>query len=126
MTGPLITDVTLCLCALYSAAQWVYLSRGSSEEYVPEFGCLYHAFCSLPYAALGAVSFAVRSIPLASTLPLCASVAMAASSFLIYRATRRDPKHSDEGFMFHFVLTWFIVLLASSLTGAVYILERWL
>jgi hypothetical protein len=125
MTGHPITDVTLCLCALYSAAQWVYLSRGSSEEYVPEFGCLYHAFCSLPYATLGAVSFAVRSIPLASTLPLCASVAMAASSFLIYRSTRTDPNNPD-GFTAHLVITWFIVLLSSSLTGAVYILERWL
>ena len=125
MTGHPITDVTLCLCALYAVAQWVYLSRGSSEEYVPEVGCLYHAFCSLPYATLGAVSFAVRSIPLASTLPLCASVAIAASSFLIYRATRRDPNHPD-GFTAHFVITWFIVLLSSSLTGAVYLLERWL
>jgi hypothetical protein len=126
MTGNAITDVTLCLCALYAVAQWVYLSRGSSEEYVPALGCLYNAFFSLPYAALGALSFAVRSIPLASALALCASVAMAASSFLIYRATKRDPKNSDEGFMFHFVMTWFIVLISSSLTGAVYLLERWL
>jgi hypothetical protein len=125
MTGHPITDVTLCLCALYAVAQWVILPRGSSEEYVPEFGCLLRAFCSLPYAALGAVSFAVRSSPLASTLPLCASVAMAASSFLIYRATRRDPNNPDGGTA-HFVITWFIVLLSSSLTGAVYLLERWL
>jgi hypothetical protein len=125
MTGHLITDVTLCLCAIYAVVQWVYLSRGSSEEYVPELGCLYHAFFSLPYAALGAVSFAVRSSPVASALPLCASVAMAASSFLIYRATRRDQNNSD-GFTAHFVITSFIVLLSSSLTGAVYLLERWL
>ena len=125
MTGHPIADVTLCLCALYAVAQWVYLARGSSEEYVPEFGCLMRAFCSLPYAALGAVSFVVRSSPLSSTLPLCASVAMAASSFLIYRAARRDPKNHD-GFTAHFVMTWFIVLISSSLTGAVYILERWL
>ena len=124
MTGHPITDVTLCLCALYAVAQWVYLSRGSSEEYVPEFGCLMRAFCSLPYAALGAVSFAVRSSPLASTLPLCASLVMTATSFLIYRATRRDPNNPD-GFTAHFVITWFIVLLSSCLTGAVYILERW-
>jgi len=124
MTGHPITDVTLCLCALYAVAQWVILARGSSEEFVPEFGCLMRAFCSLPYAALGAVGFAVRSSPLASTILLCACVAMAASSFLIYRATRGDPNHSNEGFMFHLIMTWFIVLLSSSLSGAVYLLER--
>jgi hypothetical protein len=125
MTGHPLTDVTLCLCTLYAVVQWVYHSRGSSEEYVPELGCLYRAFFSLPYAALGAVSFAVRSSPLASTLPFCACVAMAAASFLIYRATTRDPKNPD-GFTAHFIITWFIVLLSSSLTGAVYILGRWL
>jgi hypothetical protein len=123
MTGHPIADVTLCLCALYAVAQRVYLSRGSSEEYVPESGCLYNAFFSLPYAALGTVSFAVRSSPLASTFALCASVAMAASSFLIYRASRRDPNNPDA-FTAHFVITRFIVLLSSSLTGIVYILER--
>jgi hypothetical protein len=126
MTGHPITDVTLSLCVLYAVAQWVILALGSSEEYVPEFGCLMRAFCSLPYAALGAVSFAVRSSPLASTVLLGASVAIAVSSFLIYRTTRRDPDNSDWGLMFHFVMTWFIVLISSSLTGAVYILERWL
>ena len=126
MTGHPITDVTLCLCALYAVVQWVYLARGSSEENVPVFGCLMRAFCSLPYAALGAVSFAVRSSPLASTIPLCASVAIAASSFLIYRAIRGDPNHSDDGFTFHFIMTWIIVLLSSGPTGAVFLLERWL
>jgi hypothetical protein len=124
MTGHPVTDVTLCLCALYAFAQWVCISRRSSEEHLREFGCLYHAFYSLPYAALGAVSFAVRGIPVASTLPLCASVAMGASSFLIFRAARSDMNNPDV-FTAHFVITWFIVLLSSCLTGAVYILERW-
>jgi hypothetical protein len=125
MTGHPITNVTLCLCALYAVAQWAYLARGSSEEYVPELGCLYRAFYSVPYAVLGAVSFAVRSSPLASTLLLCASVVIAASSLLIYRATRKDPKNPD-GFTAHLLITWYIVLISSSLAGAVYILERWL
>jgi hypothetical protein len=124
MTGHPMTDVTLCLCTLYAVAQWVYLARGSSEEYVPELGCLMRAFCSLPYAALGAVGFAVRRSPLASTIPLGACVAMAASSFLIDRAIRADPKNSDEGLLFHLIMTWFIVLLSSSLTGVVYLLGR--
>jgi hypothetical protein len=124
MTGHPITDVTLCLCALYAVAQWVYLARDSSEEYVPELGCLMRIFCSLPYAALGAVGLAVRSSSLASIIPVCASVALAASSFLIYRAIRREPKHFNEGFALHLIMNWFIVLLSSSLSGAVYLWER--
>jgi hypothetical protein len=50
---------------------------------------------------------------------------MAASSSLIYRATRREPNNAD-GFTAHFVIIWFIVLFSSSLTGAVYLLEPWL
>jgi hypothetical protein len=123
-----VTDVTLCLCALLAVAQWAILARASSggEDYVPEWGCLLRAITLLPYVTLGVLSFAVRGSLLASAVPLAAGVIMAASSFLIYLAARRDPNNAGAGFMLHVVITSFIALLSSGLTAAVYLVERWL
>jgi hypothetical protein len=127
MTGHVITDVTLCLCALSAVSHWLVLHhQNSASDHDDDYGlgCIYAPFvllfCSLPYAALGAVSFGVRSSPAASGILLCASVAMNASSFVIYRAMTREKKKSEEGFLAWLFLTWFIVLLSTGLACVVY------
>lgn len=119
--------VTLYLCALLAVAQWAIHARASSEgeDYVPAWGCLLRSITLLPYVTLGAVSFAARGSLLTSAVPLGAGVIIAASSFLIYLAARRDPNNAGAGFMLHVVITSFIALLSSGLTAAVYLLKRW-
>jgi hypothetical protein len=133
MTGHLVTDVTLCLCALSAVEHWLVLhhessASGSDDDY--GLGCLYAPFVILfyllPYAALGAVSFGVRSSLAASAILLCASVAMNASSFVIYRAMTREQKKSEEGVIAWLFLTWFVVLLSTGLACVVYGLGKFL
>jgi hypothetical protein len=127
MTGHLITDLALCLCALAAVSHWLVLhhpnaASGHDDDY--GLGCIYTPFvilfCLLPYAAFSAVSFGVRSSPAASTILLGAGVAMNASSFVIYRAMTREKKKSEEGFLAWLFLTWFIVLLSTGLACVVY------
>jgi hypothetical protein len=125
VTGHRITDVTLGLCALVAIAQWIFLISHSGGLSDGVWGCFGHVLLALPCAALGALGYAVRSSPLASTIPLCAGAVLVASLSLTAWAMSRqasDP-NSDAIFIGHFVMAWLVVLLTSLMTGTVSIVE---